>query len=132
MLQNVFYLLPLPLNLQIMIEIQKEQDNTCVTLHLQGEIDASSSIQLDDEIDRVIREFPSLHLLINCRDLDYISSAGLGVFIAYLKAMEENQTRMVIYGLNDKVKNVFEILGLDQIITLAADEDEAKRHVNEG
>ena len=115
-----------------MFEILKEQDAAYITLHLKGEIDASSSIQLDDEIDRVLRDFPNLHILINCEALDYISSAGLGVFIAYLKPMEENQTRMVIFGLNEKVRNVFEILGLDQIITLAADEEEAKKQLNEG
>jgi anti-sigma B factor antagonist len=112
-----------------MIEILKEQESTCIILHLKGEIDASSSIELDDEIGRAIREFPSLHLFIDCEGLDYISSAGLGVFIAYLKTMDENHTRMIIYGLNDKVKNVFEILGLDQIITLAADKEEAKKHI---
>lgn len=115
-----------------MFEILKEQGTAYVNLHLKGEIDASSSIQLDEEIDKVLRDFPNLHLLVNCEALDYISSAGLGVFIAYLKPMEENHTRMIIYGLNDKVKNVFEILGLDQIITLAADEEEAKKHINEG
>ena len=38
---------------------------------------------------------------------------------------------MALFGLNEKVENVFKILGLDQLIHLVGTEEEAKTYINE-
>lgn len=90
---------------------------------VNGEIDASSSIHLDNALETAFKKYKTI--LINLEDLTYISSAGLGVFIARLEEMREKEVKMVLFGLNEKVKNVFSILGLEELLTIKQDKKEA-------
>ncbi len=100
-------------------------DSKFYSISLKGDLDAASSIMLDKAIEEGIKKNET-HILIDCTQLDYIASAGLGVFMSYLQEFEENKITMVVFGLKDKVLNVFQILGLDQLITITNTEEEAK------
>lgn len=107
-----------------MIDIHTQQENNYLVICVQGDADASSAIHLD----KVIRQaFDGQHknIFIDCTELNYISSAGLGVFMSYIEDIAENQINFVIYGLSDKVLNVFNILGLDQLLTIKKTKEEA-------
>ncbi len=108
-----------------MIDIKTSPSEGYLLMKVTGEVDASSSIELDEAIKKVIEEEPQ-NLVVDCTDLDYISSAGLGVFMSYIEEFRKHEASLVIFGLNPKVKNVFEILGLDQLLKICATEDEAK------
>ncbi|OKL39109.1 STAS domain-containing protein [Pontibacter flavimaris] len=108
---------------------QEIKDNT-VIMTLDGELDASSSVILDEELsDPEIMKYAKV--LVNCQDLNYISSAGLGVFISHLQRFEDAQIKLIFYNMQDKVRNVFEILGLDLLMTIVSDYEEARTIANE-
>jgi anti-sigma B factor antagonist len=99
------------------------KDNTII-ITLDGELDASSSVMLDEELsDAEIMKFSKI--LIDCKDLNYISSAGLGVFISHLQRFEDAQIKLIFFNMQDKVRNVFEILGLDLLMTIVTNYEEA-------
>lgn len=105
------------------------KDNTII-LTLDGELDASSSVMLDEELsDPEIMEYSKI--LVDCKNLHYISSAGLGVFISHLQRFEDAQIKLIFYNMQDKVRNVFEILGLDLLMTIVSDYEEARSIANE-
>lgn len=112
----------------INIDIIKEEELT--TLIINGEADASSSIQLDESLGELIGSNEP-KILIDCTGLNYISSAGLGVFMSYIEDINSRQLKVVIYGLNEKVLNVFGILGLDQLLSIVNSKEEAVKIVNE-
>lgn len=91
---------------------------------LDGDLDASSAIMLDEELKKAVIGLEK-KILIDCEKLNYISSAGLGVFMSYLQEFEEKNITMVIFNLNDKVKKVFEILGLDELLKITQNKEEA-------
>jgi anti-sigma B factor antagonist len=62
---------------------------------------------------------------VDCEHLNYISSAGLGVFISHLQRFEDAQIKLIFFNMQEKVKNVFEILGLDLLMTIVSTYDEA-------
>ncbi len=111
-----------------MLEINKIADPPFQKLILIGEVDASTSIQLDQMMEEVTSEGL---VLIDCTHLAYISSAGLGVFNAYFQDAEGSGNKLVLYGLSEKIKSVFELVGLDQFLSIAENEDEAKKLINE-
>ena len=79
-------------------------------------------------MDKAIQELSesgAKHILVDGRELEYISSAGLGVFMSYLEEFSEKGTQFSIFGLSQKVFEVFKILGLDQLIPLFSDKQEA-------
>ena len=102
---------------------QDIQDST-VIMTLDGELDASSSVILDEELsDPEIMKYSKI--LVDCRNLNYISSAGLGVFISHLQRFEDAQIKLIFFNMQDKVRNVFEILGLDLLMTIVTNYEEA-------
>ena len=113
-----------------MINIDIHKENQITTLQIVGEADASSSIQLDESLGQVI-ESGETKILIDCTGLNYISSAGLGVFMSYIEDINQKNLKVVLFGLNEKVFNVFEILGLDQLMTFVSKKEEALKLVNE-
>lgn len=106
------------------MNITQEPAADTLTLRLQGELDASSAVGLDDVMsaDEMTR---FRRVLIDCTNLDYISSAGLGVFISNLQRFQDANTSMVFFGMQEKVYNVFEILGLDALMTIVDTQDAA-------
>ena len=112
----------------VQLDIIKENDIT--TLSINGDVDASSSIELDESLGSVVSNGDP-KILIDCASLNYISSAGLGVFMSYIEDVKSKDIKMVLYGLNDKVMNVFEILGLDQLLTIVKTKKEAVSKINE-
>jgi len=112
-----------------MINIDTTVDNGVATLKLRGEVDASSSINLDNAIKDAKTEGHK-KILIDAQELHYISSAGLGVFMSYIKDFEKEQVKLVLFGLNEKVMNVFKMLGLDQLLLIESNVDDALRSVN--
>lgn len=100
-----------------MVDIERTQQDEYDLITIVGEVDASSSIALDNTISEAVSS-GSKNLLVDCTSLEYISSAGLGVFMSYIEAFKKNGINIIIYGLNDKVANVFEILGLDQLLRI--------------
>jgi anti-sigma B factor antagonist len=113
-----------------MINIDTQLEGDMMTIKVMGDVDASSSIELDNAIKRAVSDGLK-KILINGQELHYISSAGLGVFMSYLQDFEKQSIKMALFGLNEKVENVFKILGLDQLIHLVDTEEEAKTHMNE-
>ncbi len=112
-----------------MIDIKSLIENEYLLMKVIGQVDASSSIFLDDEINKAIEENHK-NILIDCTNLNYIASAGLGVFMSYIQDLKAKEITMVIFGLNEKVGSVFTMLGLDQLLTIVSDKEQAKTHVN--
>ncbi len=107
-----------------MLELKHIEESPNHILEVQGEIDASNSVQLDEAMQEVIRT-GTKNILVDCSGLEYISSAGLGVFMSYLEDFKEQGISFKIYGLSEKVFEVFKILGLDQLIPIFTDKDAA-------
>ena len=112
-----------------MIEISKTNENNYLLISVSGEADASSSIHLDKAIREAMDE-NGPNILIDCNQLEYISSAGLGVFMSYIEEISQNSINFIIFGLSEKVTKVFGILGLDQLLTIKSNKEEAIALIN--
>ena len=113
-----------------MVQIKRLQEEGIDTLAIIGEIDASSSIELDLSIAKSVGE-KYKKILVDCGSLEYISSAGLGVFMSYIEEFSDKGICMVMFGLNEKVENNFNILGLADLLHIRNTKEEAKQLINE-
>src|SRR5690349_8303634 len=112
-----------------MIHIKRLQEDGADVIALIGEIDASSSIELDLAIAKSVGEGFS-KILVDCSALEYISSAGLGVFMSYIEEFKDKGIKMVLFGMNEKVANTFDILGLNELLHISKDKVQAKQLIN--
>lgn len=107
-----------------MLKIETTKEANYHLIQLIGEVDASNSVALDEAIVDLIEQ-DAKNILIDGTQLEYISSAGLGVFMSYIEDFEEKNITLIIFGLNEKVYQVFKILGLDHLINIKAKKEEA-------
>lgn len=91
-------------------------------ISVSGDIDASSAIDLDEEIEKAITNGEK-NIGIDCTGLEYISSAGLGVFMSYIENTKQNGITLTLFGLNPKVHKVFELVGLDKLIKISPNKE---------
>jgi len=109
-----------------MVDIKRLKEDDFEIIVIVGEVDASSSIELDNAISEAVKSGQK-RFLVDCSALEYISSAGLGVFMSHIEDFKKHDINLIIYGLNEKVENVFEILGLDQLLKIESTKEEAKQ-----
>ncbi|MGN6645962.1 MAG: STAS domain-containing protein [Cytophaga sp.] len=107
------------------MRITSVKENEFYFIAIEGDLDASSSIQLDQAIEEALSKNET-KIIVDCSQLEYISSAGLGVFMSYIQDFQANNISLVLCHLSEKVLNVFQILGLDELIKIAATKEEAK------
>ncbi len=107
------------------MQVQHFNEDKYHIIAIKGDIDASSSIVLDNALEKAINEKHPI-ILIDCAELNYISSPGIGVFTSRLDDCENVNIQLILFAMSDKVHNVFRILGLDQLIQIVKNKDEAK------
>ncbi len=107
-----------------MTEIRTDKQNNTHIIRVEGEIDAGSSIFLDNALKEAV-ENDEKQIVVDLSQLDYISSAGLGVFISHLDEFTTQKIKMVLFGINESVREVFSILGLENLLTITDTEQEA-------
>lgn len=113
-----------------MVDVRTDFEGDSCLITVDGEVDASSSIYLDEALEKAVNADVT-KILIDCQNLNYISSAGLGVFMSYIQELETKEKKMVLYHMSDKVYKVFEILGLHQLLTIVETEEQAKTEADE-
>ena len=89
-------------------------------LELKGELDAHTSPKLEEALQRLIREQRN-RIIVNCNNLEYIASAGLGVFMAYIEDVREKGGDIKLTNMNDQVYNVFDLLGFPTLYDIFKD-----------
>ncbi len=105
-------------------EVKKRSHNNVVILEIFGELDAHTAPRLEEELQKLIQE-DSVQIIINGSGLEYISSAGLGVFMAYIEDIRSQGGDIKITQLKPKVYNVFDLLGFPTLYDILDTEDDA-------
>jgi len=106
------------------MEITEERRENILILRVIGRLDASTSKTMEERLLSIIDSGEG-RLVIELSQLDYISSAGLRVFLLAAKRMGYTNGRMILCSLKNAVKQVFDIAGFSTFLTLAGSTEEA-------
>jgi anti-sigma B factor antagonist len=104
---------------------QRERESVNV-LELKGYLDAHTAPKLEEAFQDLLNS-RRFNIVVNCRDLSYISSAGLGVFMAFIEDVRKNRGDIKLSNMTPKVFNVFDLLGFPLLYEIVKDEQEAVR-----
>lgn len=105
------------------VSTRTEQDVTIVAF--AGNLDSNTSPVAQQTLDGVLAG-GAKKLVIDFAALDYISSAGLRVLLGAAKKLQGSGGALRLFGLNDTVREVFEISGFSKILTVRGTEGEAR------
>lgn len=97
------------------MEIFKNKNNENLVLSLNGRLDTNTSPMLEQELHSSIDGIKEL--VLDFENVEYISSAGLRVLLSAQKIMNK-QGSMKLTGVRESVKEVFDITGFSDILTI--------------
>jgi len=91
----------------------QEQDGNMVAI-LVGSLDTAASAEVEKAMDP-LNDVVGMDIIIDCTHLEYISSAGLRIFLGILQNAEEKGGHVYIKGINDNVRATFDLTGFSNI-----------------
>ncbi|MCE5304533.1 MAG: STAS domain-containing protein [Chloroherpetonaceae bacterium] len=102
------------------LTIISSQDNDICIVQIIGYLDAHTAPALEKEIQQIIDKGFS-KIICDCSNLEYISSAGFGVFMEFIEELRTNGGDLKFTGLNAKLKNLYELLGFNVLFEINDD-----------
>lgn len=93
-------------------------------IYLKGYLDAHTAPVLEGSFNDLL-EKKRYNIVVNFSDLAYISSAGLGVFMAFIENVRENGGDIKFSSMSEKVYNIFDLLGFPLLYEIFKTEEEA-------
>ena len=104
--------------------VSSREDGEISVVKVEGYLDAHTAPDLENEFNKMI-ENKRHKIVVNFSDLNYISSAGLGVFMAYVETMREESGDIKFSNLKEDVYSIFDLLGFPVLYEFYDDEEEA-------
>ncbi len=107
-------------------KVALREENRISIVELKGYLDAHTAPELETTLQQLLAD-KKFNIIVNCRDLNYISSAGLGVFMAFIEDVRQQKGDIKLSNMSPKVYNVFDLLGFPILYEIFKDEKEAIR-----
>jgi anti-sigma B factor antagonist len=108
------------------MEIIEEKQGYLSTFKLQGRLDSNTSQAFEKRLFDAMSD-GAKNVIIDFKDLDYISSAGLRVILKATKALKREDGKILLCAMQDYVKEVFEIAGFDSFLPIVPTLDDARK-----
>ncbi len=97
------------------LKIDMTQNGAEYTFTLDGRLDTMTSPKLNSKINEIINNADKL--VMDLKELEFISSAGLRVLLGALQAIED-KGEMVIINLSPAVREVFDLTGFSRLFNI--------------
>jgi len=97
------------------MEISKSRKDSVLNVELSGHLDTLTSKDLEASLSE--EEKGLTDIIFDFKKVDYISSAGLRVLLAYSKLLKGKE-HIVINNANDVIKEIFKVTSFENFVTL--------------
>lgn len=104
--------------------IEKTESGSSVTLKISGEIDLHASPELRAFLQSSAKSRTPC-LLLDFTGVEYIDSSGLATLIEYVRESGGFGGRMAIFGLQKKVRTIFDLVRLNELFVITETAEEA-------
>ena len=97
------------------LKVDLKKDGELLFVDLQGDLDINSNKEFKEKVNSVqgVKK-----IIVNCENLSYIDSTGLGAFISIYKHIKEKGEKLVITDLKPHIKKIFLITDLDKVFEI--------------
>jgi anti-anti-sigma factor len=106
------------------MELIEEKKEHALIIGIKGRLDTTTYGILEK---RLTEHFDNgeMRIVVDCLNMDYVSSSGLRVLLIGLKKARLHGGRFVISSLRDNIREIFEISGFSSIFEIFSSRDEA-------
>ena len=104
------------------MKITNREINDIAVIDFEGDLDTNTSPKAEKFINKIIDQNKK-KILVNFKNLDYISSAGLRVLLGTMKMLHKMEGELKICDLNETVLEIFDISGFSTILSVCENEE---------
>jgi anti-sigma B factor antagonist len=109
--------------IQVSAEVAGSRNQISI-IKVGGYIDTTTSSELERALDSLLKQ-GRFFLIVDLGNVDYISSAGWGIFISEIKSIRENGGDLKLVRMVPDVYEIFELLEFHHILDVYDSVDEA-------
>jgi anti-sigma B factor antagonist len=102
------------------MKVNIEKHDKEISVSVSGEIDAYTAPKLREEL-LPLAEGKNKAITVNLKDVSYMDSTGLGVFVGLFKQLNKNEGELKLVELSDRLKRLFDLTGLSKIMNISED-----------
>ena len=106
------------------MEINEQKTDHCVIIGITGRLDTTNYSILEKKLMDLIDTHQD-RILVDCSKMDYVSSSGLRILLMALKKITMVKGKFVLCGLQENIREIFEISGFTNIFEIYTSQDEA-------
>jgi anti-anti-sigma factor len=114
----------------VAFDAQRESLDGVQILSIKGDLDSRAAPDFEAAMLKTL-ETPGADLLLDCSQLDYVTSAGLRVLVMVGKRITAGTGRLAMCSLNDEVREVLDIAGMSRLFPIEATRDKAHQWLAE-
>ena len=103
-------------------QVSSEKRAEATVLTPRGDIDMSCSPHFREAL-RQAQESRPTRLVVDMSGVGYMDSSGLATLVEAMKMTRSGGTKLVLSGLSDRVKAIFEIARLEKYFTITPSVD---------
>lgn len=111
------------------LEYAIEKEGEITIFKLMKELDYLKVSEFDIRLNEISQD--ANKIILDISKLEYICSAALGSLLNHFNKARQNGKSIVLIGLNDKIANPFNAIGLTRLMYFADDINEAKTMIEE-
>lgn len=108
-----------------MIKTEAIKEGKATVVKVSGRLDNVTATQFDTDCNKLLSDGGAISLVLDFSELTYISSAGLRSVLLLAKTLNAKGGRVLICGLNQMVKDVFQISGFTGMFPVFQSREEA-------
>jgi anti-anti-sigma factor len=107
------------------MSLETRKEGNIIVVYLKGRLDVHLSADVESELNALIEKEKDSHFLLNLKDVEYMSSSGLRIFVATMRVLKESGRKLKLCSLNSAVKKIFEVVELMDMFDIEEDEQSA-------
>ena len=104
--------------------IEKESRGNVQLVRLSGSLDMYSFPRLETQLNALFAQGQH-RIVLDCRELDYIGSAGLGALIGFAKQAREHKGDVKLLQVPERIYKIIELLGFTKVLQVHHTEESA-------
>lgn len=103
------------------MQVELLEENSVQRFKIVGEIDAFTAPMLRERL-ATVEKITDMQAELDLSEVNYMDSTGLGVFVGFYKAVKANGGHVKIVGVNTRLKKLFDITGLGEVMDIEMEE----------
>jgi anti-anti-sigma factor len=91
-----------------------------------GSLDATGSQAFRQEITGILEDGTKV-VLVDLKNVTFMDSSGLGALVLAFKTLRAANSKLVLCSINEQIRILFELTGMDKVFEIFANQDEFKK-----